>query len=382
MRKILKTLFYAWWKICTLFPVNKNKVVIQSFNGRDFCDNPKYIALQLLKKNPRLVIYWALNDMEKSSLPQGIRPLKFKSLFYAFHMATAKVWIDNIRKPYIFKRKNQIYIQTWHGGFGLKNIEKDAANSLEAVYLQTAEKDAEMTDLMISNSHTLTKLYRDSFWYEDGEILECGLPRNDKLFGFTEQEVYDVREKLSIPRYVKIALYAPTFRKNKSLDVYDLDYKMLAKKLGERFGGEWIILLRLHPNVFVLSNNIEFDNKIIYNASLYSDIQELYMISDVVITDYSSVMFDFMILNRPCLLYASDVEEYRKDRDFFVSIDSLPFPMAQNNEELAEIILNFDETIYNQKVKKFYDFHGFCDRGHASEEVADWIIERISKIKA
>ena len=379
MRKVLKKLFYTWWKICTLFPVNKNKVVIQAFNGRDFCDNPKYIALQLLKKNPQLVIYWALNNVQENSLPEGIKPLKFKSLSYAFHMATAKVWIDNIRKPYIFKRKNQIYVQTWHGGFGLKNIEKDAANNLELVYLETAEKDAKMTDLMMSNSHTLTKLYRESFWYKDGEILECGLPRNDRLFEFTEQEICNIKEKLSIPKQVKIALYAPTFRKNKSLSAYDLDYKLCAKKLGERFGGEWIVLLRLHPNVLALAKNIEFDNKVIYNASSYSDIQELYMISDVVITDYSSVMFDFMILNRPCLLYASDVEEYRKDRDFFVSIDSLPFPMAQNNEEFAEMILKFDEIIYNQKVKYFYDFHGFCDNGHASEEVANWIVERISK---
>lgn len=377
MRKLFKLIFKMLWKLFNLLPVDSKKVMLQAFDGRDFCDNPKYIALELLEERPDLKVYWALADMSADNLPEQIKKVKFKSVSYIYHMATARVWIDNIRKPYIYKRKNQIYVQTWHGGFGLKKIEKDSADKLEAVYMETAAQDAGMTDLMISNSRTLTKLYRDAFWYEDGEILECGLPRNDRLFHYSENDVKAIKQRLNLPEDVKIALYAPTFRADKSLTAYDMDYKLCAEKLSERFGGRWIVLLRLHPNIFKMSNNIEFDNETVFNASMYNDIQELYMISDIAVTDYSSVMFDFMLTGRPCILYASDVEEYRKDRDFFVTVDSLPFPLAQNNEELADIILNFNEDSYDASVKKFCDFHGFCDNGTASEAVAKWITDRI-----
>lgn len=377
MRKLLKAVFKILWKLFGLLPVDRKKIMVQAFDGRGFTDNPKYIAQKLSELDTSLKIYWAANDVDNADVPSNINVVKYKSVKYIYHMATARVWIDNIRKPYIYKRKNQIYVQTWHGGFGLKKIENDAFDTLDPVYAAFAPLDAAQTDLMISNSKTLTKLYRDAFWFEKGEILECGLPRNDRLFSYTNDEVKKIKERLLIPEDKKVALYAPTFRKSETLSVYDMDYKAVAEKLGERFGGEWIILVRLHPNVFKLSDNIRFDGEITFNASMYNDIQELYMISDLCMTDYSSVMFDFMLTGRPCLLYASDVEEYRKDRDFFITVDSLPFPLAQSNEEMTANILAFNEEEYNKKVKEFSDFHGFCDNGNASQKIAEWIIEKL-----
>lgn len=374
---VMRILRRAFWYACKILPVQKNKIVFVSYYGRGYSDNPKYVAEALLKTGTPIKYVWITDNKENSGVPEGFITAKMNSFAYIYHMSTAGFWVDNARKYWCLKKKNQKYIQTWHGGFGLKKIEKDAIEALEPDYLRMALLDASLTDLMVSNSKTLTQLYRDAFWYENGEILECGLPRNDRLFSYTDDDVKRIKENLSIPADVKIALYAPTFRANHSLDVYDMDYKKCAENLSERFGGKWVVLLRLHPNVFKLSANLEFDNETVFNASLYHDIQELYMISDVAITDYSSVMFDFMLTGRPCILYASDVEEYRKERDYFISIDSLPFPLSQNNEELRNIILNFDETSYENDVKEFSEFHGFCDDGTASKSVADWIIEKL-----
>ena len=379
----MRVLRRAFWYLCALFPIKKNKIVFVSYYGKGYGDNPKYIAEALLKQNAPLEYVWIADQPEKADLPAGFKTAKLNSFRYIYHMSTAKFWVDNARKYWCRKKKNQLYVQTWHGGFGLKKIVNDALDKLEPDYQRMAQRDASQTDLMLSNSRTLTKLYRDAFWYPEGEILECGLPRNDKLFHYTQADVQQSKEKLHLPQDVKVALYAPTFRQNADLSVsdalsaYDMDYKACAKALSERFGGKWVLLLRLHPNVMKLAKDLKFDNETTFDASAYNDIQELYMISDLAITDYSSVMFDFMLTKRPCLLYASDVEDYKKQRDFFVTIDSLPFPLAQNNAQLRDNILHFDEKIYYEKVDAFSAYHGFCDNGTASAQVADWILKQL-----
>lgn len=384
MNMLMRILRRAFWYVCYLLPVQKNKIVFISYYGRGYSDNPKYVAEALLRKNAPVQYVWITDDPEHADLPRGFRTAKLNSFAYIYHMSTAGFWVDNARKYWCLKKKSQKYIQTWHGGFGLKKIEKDALDKLERNYQRMAVRDASQTDLMLSNSRTLTKLYRDAFWYENGEIMEKGLPRNDRLFHYTAEDVQRIKKNLNLPADIKLALYAPTFRQNADcsvsdvVSVYDMDYPCCAEKLSERFGGKWMILLRLHPNVFKLADNLTFDEDYVVNVSHYNDIQELYMISDLAITDYSSVMFDFMLTKRPCLLYASDVEDYRKQRDFFVTIDSLPFPLAQNNAEMAGNIANFDENEYNEKISAFQKLHGFCDSGVASDSTADWILHHMA----
>lgn len=380
--EIIKRIFRrGLWIVFKVLPVKRNKIVFVANYGRGFSDNPKYIAEALMNSGEDISFVWITEkkNAENMQIPENFKTARINSVSYIYHMSTAKFWVDNARKYYCMKKKGQYYIQTWHGGFGLKKVEKNVVESLEPDYVRMAKNDAAMVDLMLSNSKTLTKLYRDAFWYEEGEILEKGLPRNDRLFNYTEEDVAEIRNRLQIPDGVKIALYAPTFRKDKTLKAYDMDYNNCLDNLGKRFGGKWILLLRLHPNVLKLSDDIGEDGIRIFNASKYNDIQELYILSDLVITDYSSVMFDFMLTKKPCILYASDVEDYKKDRDFFVTIDSLPFPLAQTNEELSDIILSFDKELYDKRVKEFYDYHGFCDDGNASKAAADWIINRIDK---
>lgn len=374
--RILRRLF---WLICKLFPVKNNKIVFQSYYGRGYSDNPKYIAEELRKSNEKLDLVWVLKEGTKNDLPPEFRTVIFRSFRYIYEMSTAKVWVDNSRKEYCMKKKNQYYMHTWHGGMTMKKVENMVPDKLQSNYLRMAIRDASQCDVMLSNSSTMTKDFREYFWYPEGEIIEKGLPRNDRLVNYTEDDVKRLRETFNVEDGVKLLLYAPTFRQDHNLDAYDMDYKRCVEALEKRFGGKWKILLRLHPNVFKLSDNLEFDPNIVINTSHYPDMQEIYMIADMIITDYSSVIFDYLIIGGPSLLYASDLEKYREERDCYFEFEDLPFKLCQNNDELEEAILNFDVESFNTKTAEFKEFHGLCDTGIASKAAADWILDKIKE---
>ncbi len=379
MELILRILKRAFWIICKVLPVRRNKIIFQSYYGRGYGDNPKYIAEELLKSKLDLDLVWVIKDDNEDNLPKEIRTVKFRSFKYIYEMSTAKVWVDNARKEYCAKKKNQYYMQTWHGGLGMKKVENMVPDKLDKKYLKMAKRDAKQCDVMLSSCDTLTSDYRNYFWYPDGEILQKGLPRNDRLLNFTEADVKRIRSNLNIDDSTRLLLYAPTFRADHNLEAYDINYRRCKEAVEKRFGGSWKILLRLHPNVFALSNNIEYDKDVVINASYYSDMQELYMISDMLITDYSSVIFDYLLIEKPSLLYASDISKYREERDYYFEFGDLPFKLCENNDELEKCIENFDEESYKEAIKGFKKQHGFCDSGVASKAAAQWILNKIKE---
>ena len=166
-----------------------------------------------------------------------------------YHLATAKLWIDNSRKrEWIIKRKGQYYVQTWHGNVCIKTIEKDAEDYLDKPYIRCAKHDSQMADLMISGSKFRTKNYRSAFYYK-GEILEYGLPVSECFYKDFSIVKDKVRKFFKIDEEVKIALYVPTFREKDCLDSYDMDYERVLKALCQRWAGSWKLVIRLHPNI-------------------------------------------------------------------------------------------------------------------------------------
>lgn len=368
MRKILTGL---WWLICRLMPVKKNKIVVSSYYGRGYSDSPKAIVDALLKTAPALDIVWLTNDV--TGLPDKVRACPYDSLGRIYHLSTAKVWIDNCRKGSRFKKKSQIYLQTWHG-FALKRIEKDVVDKLgDPNYEAYARRDSAQCDLIVSNSAHMTKIYRESFWYS-GEIAEFGSPRNDVLF--TENGCgRKVRKALGIPAESRLVLYAPTFRADHSLAPYRLDAPEVTAALARRFGGNWVFVTRLHPNIAKLAGELKYEGAV--DATMYPDIQELLAAADAVISDYSSLMFDFALTGRPCFQFASDIEDYKKDRNFYIPLTRLPFPLSSSSEELCAGISEFDSEKYSGAWKKFSADYGFKEDGHAARRCAEWIIKKI-----
>ncbi len=355
----------------SLLPKDQRKVVCESYTGRGFSDSPKAVAEELSRRGWK--VYWLVKGpKEAESLPDGIKPLTIGSTAAIYHMCTAGVWVDNCRKwGRLYKRPSQRYVQTWHG-FPLKRIEGDAESALDEEYVRAAKKDSEMSDLFVSNSAFLTEIYRRAFWY-GGEVLECGFPRNDMLFGPAGPSLEKVRRELRLPEGKRLALYAPTFRRDLGLSVYDMDYRRVCAALSERFGGDWLILAKLHPNVADRAGELSLDPEYVVNASGYADIQELYLACGALITDYSSVMFDYMNTGRPCFLYVNDLAAYKNDRNFYFDLDTLPFARAEDNDELEEIILGFDEDVQRERTERFCKDLGIKEDGTAARQVADWL---------
>ncbi len=359
------------WQVFSFLPKNPRKAVCQSYYGTGYSDSPKAVAEELKARGWH--VYWTVKD-EKSagSLPDGITPLRLDSAGAIYHLCTAGAWVDNSRKwAYTQKRGNQLYVQTWHG-FPLKRIEGDAGDALPPDYIKAAKKDSRLADLFLSDSKFLTDIYRRAFWY-DGEVLECGFPRNDILAQSHPEIVEKVRAALKIPTGKQLLLYAPTFRKDQELSVYDVDCSRCVKALGERFGGEWLVLAKLHPNIADKAEKLSLDPRYVLNASQYPDIQELYLASDALLTDYSSVMFDYLNTGKPCFLYVNDLAAYKKDRNFTFDLEKLPFPRAETNEELEQAVLTFNMEDYQKRRRAFREEFGFAKNGTAAKQTADWL---------
>ncbi len=308
-------------------------------------------------------------------MPEGCYAVKKRSLNEIKELATAKAWVDsNMKIAGFHKRKGQLYVQTWHGSYGLKKIGLDLS-SRSRIDIYDFSYNISETDIMVSNSRRTSDIYRTAFGY-NGSLIEKGSPRNDVFFAETANVVDHVKEKFNV-NGKRIALYAPTFRSDYDIEKLSFDYKKVISALSKATGDEWVLFLRLHYKNLNDAEIYSYENSHIINASYYDNMQELLVAADILITDYSSCMFDFITIPKPCFIYAPDLEKYEQDRGNYYKMSELPFPLAQNNEQLIENIENFKMECYKKKVKDLHERVGLCETGHASEAVADYIIDFI-----
>ena len=358
-----------------LLPIDSKKLFFISYQGK-YSDNPRAIYEELQKTHPELHYVWVLEG-EHPDLPKNTKVVRARSLAMFYHMATAKIWIDNTRKPvWTRKRKHQFYIQTWHGGLGFKKCEKDCEESLTADYLAMAKHDSSMMDLILSGSAWQTDMYERAFWY-NGEIQEYGLPRSDALYQSAEPAIQRVRDFYGL-KDENLLLYAPTFRADENTACYNVDFQRLLDTVTERFGGTWKLLVRLHPIIQSKADFIPYSDAIL-NGSLYPDMNDLIRACSLSLTDYSSWLFDAMELGKPVLLYASDLEEFLKDRGLYFRPDELPLLFAENNDQLMDNIRAFDLEQYQADAAEFLSKVRNFNDGHAAEKTAERILQELKK---
>lgn len=363
------------WQIFVRLPIHKKKVIFCNFYGGGFGDNPKFIAEEMIRRDLGFEMYWVCAHPEMV-FPEPIKAVKPNCTLFAYHMATAKFLVENTRRQYYFiKRPEQFYIQTWHGGPGLKKVEKDVEAALSAEYIAYAKKDSASIDLFLSCCKWCSDLYHRSFWY-DGPILERGIPKNDMYFYDHGEARKKIESYYQIPADRKLVLYAPTYRDDRSTDMYNLDYERCLKALEKRFGGEWYCLIRLHPNLAAQAGIVPSGERL-RNATLYENMQELLTASDIIISDYSGCAFDYLVLKRPGFLYAEDYEHIKKVKDYYFTLEELPFSLAFNNDELIHNIETFDEEEYRRKCGEYVEKIQFFDDGHASEAAVDEMLAQL-----
>ncbi len=380
MQGLFDSLMIVLFYLLRVFPIKKNKIVISSYLGKGYGDNPKYIVEKLLERNQQYDIVWLAKNIN-GSFPKEVRVVNYKSLRSIYELCTAKIWIDNRRKPpYVRKRKNQCYIMTWHGYMAIKKVEKDAEHCLEARYIDMAKQDSKMIDYFISGSKWETKCISTAFWY-DGKILNIGYPRSDILLRDNEKIRSKVKKKYGINTKDKILLYAPTFRRckdEKSLLAYSIDWNDILQSLQSKFDGNWVGMFRLHPNISSWMGRLNIPDKV-FNVTSYDDMQELIVSCDCMITDYSSSIIDAGVAGKIGFIYASDYAEYKKDRDVYFDIkEDIPFLFSETNKQLIENIRCFDLDKYQRNLEYFLkEIYGIFDSGEASIKVCE-VIDKVT----
>lgn len=372
-----------WWLkfgglavVFRVIPVRRSKIVASSFYGAGYGGGCRYVFDSLLKITSDIDLVWLLrNDVADAGIPQSVRIVRYGSVRALYELATARVWLDDSRKHHAPpKRRSQFYVQLWHGPFGIKQSEGDALEFLDPSYVFYARRDARWTDLMLSSSVWFSEWIRRAYWF-DGEIMAGGNPRIDPLLSISESRTRAIKHDLGVSSASKTLLYAPTFRNSRFPYANGTDLSRLAGAAARRWGGDWIVLVRMHPNV--AARRGVYDQFI--DVSGHKDSQELLYIADLVITDYSSLMYDSMVASVKCMLYVPDAEEYRRERPLYFEFADLPLPHGYSVNELVACIESFDESEYRANVCRFLSELGVCEDGRSAERLASRLVAEIAK---
>lgn len=364
--------------IARIKKIEKNKVIFVSFNGKNYADNPKAISNALHELFPQANIVWAYKSKKNPNIPQYIKQVKFDSIQYNWELATAKVWVNNgnLLKG-TRKRKNQYYIQTWHGDRVPKKVLYDAIEleSYKKRHINLKVPEEKLCDLCIAGSDLGERVYRSAFRYK-GKILKTGSPRNDILINVEPDRVTKVYRDLNLDTKIHYILFAPTFRdgrkKNQNVDV---DLSAILNILEEK-GEKWNCLLRAH----VGSSGLEYveEDRRLIDVTKYDDIADLMLVSDILLTDYSSCCGDFILLGRPVVLCHFDIEEYKTScRQFNIDFEKSNYLIAKNQEELNELVRELPNMDIVENCHRVLEYFGTVETGHASQDVAKLIIKYI-----
>lgn len=358
------------------YGVNPKKVIFSSFEGRSYNDNPRAISEKLHELCPEAEIVWLFQTsvIDKVEVPPYVKKQYRITREGLIEQATARFWVDNFRhtESLWLNGKKQFYIQTWHGDRGFKKVGDDN-EKLDHKVLRMEDQCA----MMIAGSEFGKGTYRTAFRFK-GEVLMDGCPRNDILLRNDPKVAADVRRRMGIPDGVKLLMYAPTYRDALERCAQDavLDISRTLDHLEATTGEQWRCLYRAH--YLNTGLNVREDSRLI-DATKWPEMSELLLITDMLITDYSSCGGDFALLRRPLFLYHADAEEYlRESRSFYFDIEKSPFLVAHDQQELEALIDRTDAEAARENCEALDRFFGTTETGHASEAVCRYIMERMN----
>jgi CDP-glycerol glycerophosphotransferase len=369
-----------------VLPVNDRVIFFESSVGRNYSGNPKYVYEEMVNqgKDKEFKCVWSLEDTT-IEIPGNAKKVRRARLTYLYYLSIAKIWVCDTRQPsFLIKRPETTYIQLWHGtplkklAMDLEVLEISDGMKLSE-YKQLFKENTKTWDYLISQSDYTTEKFRSSFDFRKN-ILNTGFPRNDILFSKNNlKSINSIKDTYKIPSDKKVILYAPTWRDDEFYEngIYKfsphIDFDLLQKKLSDTY----IVLVKLH---YLVEDHVDWSKYegFIYKCDHLWDIQDLYLISDMLVTDYSSVMFDYAILKRPMIIFAYDYEKYRKDlRGFYFDIfKEFPGPIVENSVDLVYSIKNYDCNKYIDEYNSFIDKFTSFDNGNASSRIVDLILEK------
>jgi len=360
-----------------------NWIVFESFMGRNCSGQPKYIYQYLQKHYPgKYKCIWVV-DRRGVKIPGKYKKCKRFGIRYFYYMNRSKYWVINMRQPLsVPKRDDTIILSTWHGTplkrlvFDMDDVHSATPQYKNIVYRQTRE-----WDYLLSDNPFSTEKFQSCFLFDKEKILEAGYPANDPLYAEDKEEyAAKIKKKLGIPEDKKVILYAPTWRDDNFFEAgqYGFDLDLDLNRLQKEFGDEYVVLLRLHYFVVEKMDLSKYGDFTV-NGCDYDDITDLYLVSDILMTDYSSVFFDYANLERPILFFTYDIDKYRDVlRGFYLDMEEdLPGPLLLTNDDVVDAIKNIDQIKeqYKDRYKEFYDRFCCIDDGNAAKRVVEAVFE-------
>ncbi len=373
-RRRLSFLLRCFQRALFMLPVKKNRVMIYTHERKGFSCNPKYVAAGLKEMyGDQLELIWVTSYPEtcEEIRAMGIPVAKTNSKIHVGKYMRTRVYVTNDGFPaWALHRPSQIWINVWHGGMNYKRIGYQHLEPMSRIGFRLYQLENRSPDIYLAGSEYFKRDTARSFSFPEQIFRGTGMPRNDLFFEKRDEIKQKITSYYDVHPERRIVMYAPTFRCNMENSTYGLNFDELVHALEERFGGEWTVFFRNHN--FVRSDLAITDD--VTDVSDYEDMQELLYVADVLISDYSSCMWDFCLTNRPCFVYASDRGKYTtEDRTLGIPMEEWPYPVACTNEELIRCIQSFDEEEYERRVKKHLADMGSYDKGDASVKAAELI---------
>ena len=351
------------------YSVDEHLVLFESYAGRQYSCNPRALYEEMrdspLYKDYKMV--WAFREPEKHMYLEkypNTKVISLRSQEYYKTCAKAKIWVSNFRMRNELKPgKNQIYLQTWHGtplkrlGFDIEEYEgsKDGQRLLEYQYVTDVKRYSYLLGPSEFYKEKMKTAFRLKDYGKDKLFIDGGYPRNDFLLKLTDQKIAELKEKLDIPESKKVILYAPTWRENQHIPGHGYSYKLEVdfEKWHRALGDDVLILFRSHYLVGTSIDLKRFEG-FVKNVSAYDDINDLYAVSDLLITDYSSVFFDYANLCRPIVFFMYDYDKYKNEmRGFYIEEGELPGPIVRNEDKLLETLKDYSGQGYEEIYERF-----------------------------
>lgn len=397
MAKPLKKRIGAkYWKLHNAFQIRVHKkyskiaktddkmILFESMLGRNYSCNPKAIYEEMLRRglDEKYKIYWIKERGVSLDIPGRFKFLTKNSMRYHLALAKARTWVFNTRQPdYVVKRKETDQIMTWHGT-PLKKLALDmddvfmAGNAGIESYKSNFWKHTRRWDHLIAPNQYSYDIFERCFDFHK-DMMPIGYPRNDALINHDDEAYINaLKEKWNLPKDKKIILYAPTWRDNESMGKgkYIFNPHINFDKLYWALKDEYVFIVKYH---YLIANQLDFSRFHGFIRTIDSDITDLYLVSDIHMTDYSSTMFDYAVLNRPMIFYTYDFEEYAEGRGMYFDFESeAPGPLILDTMQLIDFLKKPDFTPYEENYRLFREKFCQWDDGHAAEKVVD-LIEQI-----
>lgn len=394
LRKVKRRLLTYAFKI-NYRPAKRPTVIFESFGGRQISDSPLAIYKEIKKEYPDYRLIWVVNkQLVEEGFPNGERYdyVVRGSFKWVRTVEKAHVWVENARLPRWVKKPAHVKIlQTWHGTplkkLGLDIAQVTMPGTTTEKYHENFVHEANRWDALISPNAYSTKIFRQAFGYQN-EILEIGYPRNDELAQPNAAKIRQLKEKLGISLDKKVVLYAPTYRDNqfftKGKYAFSLPFDLA--KLRDTLGEDTVLLLRMH---YLIANAVDLTGveDFAIDVSNYPDVADLYLAADVLVTDYSSVFFDYAYLKRPIVFFPYDYETYRDElRGFYLDYQKdLPGKIVYNEDELTHELAQLAKETQQQPSSQFEQFYArFCaiHAGDAAAQATNWVSQQLKAYEA